>query len=383
VKFTEEGEVAINVEPESRTEDSVLLHFAVTDTGIGIPRDKQQYIFESFTQADGSTTRKYGGTGLGLAISSRLVSMMGGRIWVESEPGRGSAFHFTVPSGLVKVREAKPGSVSASATEALPVMPHTLDNEPRSLCILVAEDNLVNQTLAVRLLEKRGHKVAVAADGRQALEMLESQSFDLVIMDLQMPEMDGLEATAKIREREKGTGTHLPIIAMTAYAMKRDRDRCREAGMDGYLAKPIQPQELYAALESIVTGNARDSHISAAPGPSQKVLDKAALLDRVEGDQQLLRSVVGVFLADCPRMMEAVRTAVAERDVTRLEREAHNLKGATGNLGAGDAHHAAAVLESLAVEGELTSAEHAYRALEKELDRLKTALLLLCDEVPA
>jgi PAS domain S-box-containing protein len=383
VKFTERGEITVNVEPESRPGDSITLHFAVTDTGIGIPHDKQLSVFEPFTQADGSTTRKYGGTGLGLAICSRLVSMMGGRIWVESEPGCGSAFHFTVHFDVVKAREATPGSVPAIPTEVPPVAAHTRGKETRSLRILVAEDNQVNQALAVRLLEKRGHTVAVAADGRQALAMSENQSFDLVLMDVQMPELDGLEATAKIREREKRTGTHLPIIAMTAYAMKRDRDRCREAGMDGYLAKPIQPQELYAALETIVAGRASIAPVNDAPAFPENVWDKGALLGRVEGDPKLLRNIVEIFLAECPRMMEAIRTAMAEGDATRLHREAHNLKGATGNLGAGDARHAAAVLESLAVEGELASAEHAYRALEKELDRLKAALLSLCDEVPA
>jgi two-component system sensor histidine kinase/response regulator len=385
VKFTEKGEILVKVEEEQppgrAAPNSVCLHFTVKDTGLGIPADKQKKIFEAFSQADGSTTRKYGGTGLGLTICSRLVELMGGRIWVESEPGEGSTFHFTIrpalPDALVArpkplqpedLREVpvlvvddnftnrqllhtmlcrwgmKPTDVESgrAALEALEsarragqrfslvlldchmpemdgftvaeqirdnpdlagitlmmltsggspgdgarcrelgisayltkpirqaellegisrvlqkvpqtavplVTQHTLREDRNRVRILLAEDNLVNQTVAVRLLEKRGFTVVVAGNGRAALAALEQENgFDLVLMDVQMPELDGFETTAAIRAKERSTGAHIPIVAMTAHAMKDDQDRCLAAGMDGYLSKPIRVQELLAMVE--------------------------------------------------------------------------------------------------------------------------------------
>jgi len=382
IKFTEKGEVVVYVQTEWGTSEDIQLHFIVSDTGIGIPAGKQAAIFEAFTQADGSMSRTYGGTGLGLTISSRLVALMHGRIWVESELGKGSRFHFTVHFGLQKIParfvvprdpitlrdmrvlvvddnatnrqillkmltnwHTNPSAVESGAKaiialreaqglgriyplilldaqmpemdgfalaetikrnpdwksaaimmlssagqrgdakrcrelgvaayltkpvrqtelldailtalgtrpikEAVPalVTRHSLRETGNHLRILLAEDNAVNQVLAVRLLEKRGHTVAVAGNGKEALAALEKQSFDLVFMDVQMPEMDGLEATAAIREKEKASGHHLPIIAMTAHAMAGDRERCLEAGMDDYLTKPIRPQELSDLLK--------------------------------------------------------------------------------------------------------------------------------------
>jgi signal transduction histidine kinase/CheY-like chemotaxis protein len=383
LKFTESGEIVVNAGLESRQDDSLLLHFTVRDTGIGIPREKQAKIFEAFSQADGSTTRKYGGTGLGLTVSLRLAAMMGGRMWVESEPGHGSCFHFTARMDASKVaRSSHPAAgrlpdrarflvvddnetnrrilrgalgkfgadvlVAEDAQSALALMReradagqpvtllitdahmpemdgfslaelvggdpklaatpimmltsagqpadgercrklgisayltkpvnqaelreaiymlldrkpgespvdgliarHTIHQEPAAsgLKILLAEDNPVNQKLAVRMLEKRGHKVSVAANGREALAALDAEAFDLVLMDVQMPGMDGIEATAAVRQRERSTGKHLPIVAMTAHAMKGDDRRCLDAGMDGYLAKPIRSEELYALLD--------------------------------------------------------------------------------------------------------------------------------------
>jgi signal transduction histidine kinase/DNA-binding response OmpR family regulator len=385
IKFTDEGEVALKVQAEAPEGQDRLLRFTVSDTGIGIPKDKQESIFAPFSQADTSTTRKYGGTGLGLTISTRLVEMMGGKIWVESEVGRGSQFHFTARLGVADVKEIKVGSIAppetlrgvkvlvvddnrtnrrilegmlkrwamrstcvehgedalvqltgareagepygliltdmhmpkmdgftlierirqrpelstatimmltsaghrgdAARCQELGVAAYLLKpirqselreaiarvlgareqdgaiplitrfslqdaREPSAfLRVLLAEDNLVNQRLAVRLLEKRGHRVVVAGNGREALQALEKDSFDLVFMDVQMPEMDGLEATAAIRERETRSGLHQPIIALTAHAMKGDREKCLAGGMDGYLTKPIRPQELDDILE--------------------------------------------------------------------------------------------------------------------------------------
>jgi CheY-like chemotaxis protein len=247
VKFTAKGGVYLIVERDS-TEAGATLRFAVRDTGIGIPRDKQQLIFEAFRQADGSTTRKYGGTGLGLAISSRLVDLMGGKIHVESETGRGSTFFFTAHFGLAAVGA---GAKPTHSTSLKNMLEASLgDGAPAvNLRILLAEDNPVNQRLAKRLLERRGHSVELAASGREAIEWLERESFDLILMDLQMPDMDGLEATAMIREREKVRGGRTPIVALTAYTMKGDRERCLEAGMDNYINKPIDAVKFLEIVE--------------------------------------------------------------------------------------------------------------------------------------
>jgi signal transduction histidine kinase/DNA-binding response OmpR family regulator len=397
LKFTEAGEIALKADLESREGDALTLHVTVRDTGIGIPREKQAKIFEAFSQADGSTTRKYGGTGLGLTVSLRLVAMMGGRLWVESEPGHGSCFHFTLRMQVSKVaRSSKAaggrlpegsrflvvddnetnrrilrdilGKFGADVTvaehakgalarmreqadagqpvtllvtdahmpemdgfslaervkgdpklAATPIMMLTsagqrgdgarcrelgvsayltkpvsqselreaifmmLDRKPEespvdglitrhaiheklaaaSLKILVAEDNPVNRTLALKMLEKRGHKVTLAGNGIEAVAALQADTFDLVLMDIQMPEMDGFEATAAIRASERGTGRHQPIVALTAHAMKGDQERCRDAGMDGYLAKPIRPDDLTALLDGF------PGSLTGAKGPVQ------------------------------------------------------------------------------------------------------------------
>jgi len=252
IKFTAAGSVELMVSLESREGTDVVLHFAVRDTGIGIPADKQKLIFESFRQADGSTTRKYGGTGLGLAICSRLVEMMGGAIRVESEARRGSTFHFTARFGAGRPAEAPPtdaGSLQKLA-EAAGAPPPALDSS-LNLRVLLAEDNVVNQRLVKRLLEKRGHRVAVAASGREALDWLDREGFDLILMDVQMPDMDGLETTAVIREREKKTGGYTPIVALTAHSMKGDRERCLAAGMDNYINKPVEAAKLLELVESV------------------------------------------------------------------------------------------------------------------------------------
>ncbi len=241
IKFTNKGEVAVEVAVEESRENAVILHAVVRDTGVGIPPAKQEAIFEAFTQADSSVTRRYGGTGLGLTISSRLVEAMGGRIRVESAPGQGSRFHFTVQLGLA----AEPAAGATGAPSVVPEQSAVARLAgPRALRILVAEDNAINQQLARRLLEKRGHSVVVVENGREALSTLEREDFDLILMDVQMPEMDGFEATIEIRRREKAGGRHHVIVAMTANAMKGDRERCLDCGMDDYIAKPIRQPAL-------------------------------------------------------------------------------------------------------------------------------------------
>ncbi|MBD3237632.1 MAG: response regulator [Candidatus Eisenbacteria bacterium] len=255
IKFTDHGFVRLHVLRESQDDESVLLHFAVSDTGIGVPADQQDQIFEAFSQGDPSTTRKFGGTGLGLAISSKLAQMMGGEIWVESPSpeatghtgGPGSIFHMTARFALPQVHVQTEPSDAATRESAGPS-----DAEPAGLAILLAEDNPVNQQVAKRMLEKRGHRVEVADNGRKAFDRLAEQPFDAVLMDVHMPEMDGLEATRAIRERDHANGTHTPIVAMTASAARVDRDRCLRAGMDEFLSKPIRADELHAVIERVV-----------------------------------------------------------------------------------------------------------------------------------
>jgi PAS domain S-box-containing protein len=244
VKFTDWGRVELRIDSTPTGPDHLHLGIAVIDTGIGIGPDKQGVIFESFRQADSSTTRQYGGTGLGLTISARLIALMGGKITVESAPGQGSTFRFTIPC---RVAPADSVPVRSPAISAPPA------RQSRKLRILLAEDNPVNQRLAQRLLENRGHSVSIAGDGRQALEAAaqEADPFDLILMDVQMPTMDGLEATRAIRQLEAPERNSVPIVAMTAFAMKGDRERCLAAGMNAHLTKPIDPAELCGTIERL------------------------------------------------------------------------------------------------------------------------------------
>ena len=241
VKFTPKGRVSVSVTRHEGATGSLMLHFAIQDTGIGIHPGKVNSIFEAFHQLDGSTSRKYGGTGLGLAISQKLVGIMGGRMWVNSTAGEGSEFHFTTRCRTAETApdavEPTPGPDAAQAAA--------------ELHILVAEDNLINQRLAQRTLEKAGHSVVIANNGLRALECLAAGRFDVVLMDVQMPEMDGFEAVRQIRETERTSGRHQPVIAMTAHALLGVRERCLEAGMDGYLAKPFDPKQLRELLVNL------------------------------------------------------------------------------------------------------------------------------------
>ena len=244
LKFTDQGSVTVTVrlDNESRAERRAMLRFTVADTGIGIPADRREAIFEAFSQADGSTTRKYGGTGLGLTISRRLVELAGGKLWLDTTVPRGSTFHFTLP---VDIAER-----GGSAEAAMPVGAKPATAAP-TLRVLIAEDNVVNQRLAVRLLEKMGHTVRLVSTGREALKATEDERFDVAFIDVQMPEMDGFEVTAQVRQREQ-PGGRLPIIAMTAHAMVGDRERCLQAGMDGYVAKPIDAESLAAEIRRVM-----------------------------------------------------------------------------------------------------------------------------------
>jgi CheY-like chemotaxis protein len=244
VKFTDRGEIVVQV---AKLPDDAL-QFSVRDTGVGIPTKKQKLIFEAFVQADNSTTRHYGGTGLGLTIASQLVALMKGRIWLQSESGKGSTFSFTGHFGIAEAKNPQP-----TAEDTKPKLRDLGKLKVKSLHILVVDDNPINSRLAKILVEKQGHTAVVAASGSHALRALAQESFDLALMDVQMPEMDGFEATQAIREGERGTLKHLPIIAMTAHAMSGDRERCLAAGMDAYVTKPVDRRKLFTAIAELFT----------------------------------------------------------------------------------------------------------------------------------
>jgi two-component system sensor kinase len=501
IKFTEAGEVVVDVAVDARSDAVVVLRFTVSDTGIGIPIDKLDTIFDAFSQADTSTTRRYGGTGLGLAITTQLAGLMGGRAWAESELGKGSKFHFTARFGLQQEPVALPrdpdmlrdvpilvvddnatnrrifeamllswdmrptvvdgagparAAMLAAADRGEPydlvlldaMMPdvdgYTLaglitDDPLLSGCpiimlssagaledasrrqelgivrclikpvkqsdlrdailsvlgpadtreiapvasasivrprrILLAEDGLVNQQVARRLLEVRGHRVVLANNGKEALEALEREAFDLVLMDVQMPEMDGFSATAAIRARERETGAHVPIIAMTAHAMRGDRERCLEAGMDGYLAKPIHSKALYETVEAIAPTTAP----LPAAGPAadetlDNVVDWNAALRRVGGRADLLDQIVKLFFTESDKLMSEIQDAIAARDTVKLRRVAHSLKGSADCFSATAAVQAALRLETMGRDTMLTDADDAFAVLERAIERLKLAL---------
>jgi signal transduction histidine kinase/CheY-like chemotaxis protein len=381
IKFTPRGEVAVTVERGeggapgggAPRDGPCALRFAVSDTGPGIPPDKQQRIFEPFTQADSSTARRYAGTGLGLTISARLVGLMGGRLGVESEVGRGSTFHFAIPLGL---HDGPVGdSARGGAAEVERPLPGQAAPGRRPLRILLAEDNLVNQKLAVHLLEGRGHTVVLAESGKEAVAAWEKLGPDLVLMDVQMPEMDGFEATARIRRAEREGGRRTPIIALTAHAMKGDRERCLEAGMDGYVTKPLRAAELFDAISRVVPpGPAPVPAPTAGRSLPAGAIDWADALERAGGDPELLRELVRLFLTEHPRWLAGLREALAAGSAATLRDAAHSLKGALGTLAAQAAFDAALRVEALGRQGSLLGAEETCALLEQELERLRPAL---------
>jgi PAS domain S-box-containing protein len=372
IKFTNEGKVSVHVRAESVAGSRVTLCFSIADTGIGIAPEKHRLIFEPFTQADGSTTRKYGGTGLGLSISSGLVELMDGRIWVESEAGKGSTFHFTISLELAATSESR---------RAVPPRSAAQDDAKRKMRILVAEDNSVNQRLAVRLLEREGHSVTIAGSGQEAVDVSGRDQFDLILMDVQMPRLDGLQATSRIRQRERGTGKRVPIVAMTAQAADSDRLRCLESGMDAYVTKPVCVPELMSMIESAVRGgnsmNADFTSEGSSVEAQLKQLDEALALSRVGGDADLLKEVIELFLDDYPATLDKIRSAVAAKDASALEHHAHSLKGSVSTFGANRAFEAAFALEKQGRQGDLAQAQDGLLQLENALEDLRPELVSL------
>jgi PAS domain S-box-containing protein len=505
IKFTDAGEVLLDVSLHNQDDEESVLHFSVQDTGIGIAEKDLDSIFEVFEQADASSTRRHGGTGLGLAISSRLVAHMGGRIQVESQVGKGSTFRFTArferprdeasaerafepawihglrvlvvddnatnrrileemlcnwqlrpsvapdvkqamellreagqaddPFGLILTDAHMPGqdgfllaeSVRADDTlgstivmmltsgdhpgdvvrcEKLGITSYLLKpvkqtelleaimialggrefeervdeaalaaspTKMRPLQILLAEDSLVNQKLATALLNKHGHVVTVVNNGREAMAAAESGQFDLVLMDVQMPEMDGLEATATIRAREKQSGRHLPIVAMTAHAMRGDRERCLRAGMDDYVSKPIRAKRLFDVIQSLLGETVREASPSQ-PQVAPTDFRWEAALKSMTGDLKLIRVVVEAVLSEAPRLVSEIHQAINNRDSARLRLAAHTLKGSVRYFGETKALEEAERLEVLGKNGDFTGADKTLLSLQSEVSRLVPAL---------
>ncbi|MCA9188651.1 MAG: response regulator, partial [Planctomycetales bacterium] len=531
IKFTDEGEVELLLRCRQES-NRVFLEFTVRDTGVGIAEADQPTVFEEFEQAHETANRRYGGTGLGLAICKRLVELMGGRIWIESTPGRGTSFHFTSIAELVTEespllaappyrleqrhilvvedsvvhRDAIEALLSHAGASVVPAgnvaqalhqlreMPnehalpdaivvdaylpdgdaHTLANslhddpelaaipvivlttaawrgdaeqsagivahvlkpvkeselletiaravgivpsaelslpgpaEPsagQSLRILLAEDNPVNQTLALGILAKDNHRVTVASTGPQALAQLEQQEFDVVLMDVQMPELNGIETTRRIRENEQTRGKRrVPIVAMTAYALEDDRQRCLDAGMDDYLSKPIRGEQLRQLLVEVTspaTDDKKASHRSRVPANQSEQIPDANEIDRpmpaerrdarslaptsnsqsesfdwshalrtVRHNEQLLRDVLHVFLEDTPRLMRELQSAIAERVPQRVRLHAHSLKGALLFLGPSTCQSLAKELEMRATDDDLSTADELYETLQREMKAL-------------
>jgi PAS domain S-box-containing protein len=367
VKFTHAGSVELMVGIRKQTQSGVTLLFAVKDTGIGIPENQQHSIFEPFVQGDGSTTRQYGGTGLGLSISRRIVESMGGILDLKSTAGSGSTFSFEITFAYGK----KTSNTFRTEAEQL-VQPAIIDLGGRR--ILLAEDNEINQRVMVRLLERRGSQVDIAEDGEQAVRMATEGDYHLAIMDIQMPKMDGLNATRAIRKFEGGSGRHLPIIALTAHAMAGDRERCLEAGMDDYLSKPVTPPQMDMAIAQLL--NIKDaSHASAvAPAASTEPFDLARALVYAGEDIKVVHEVVAMFRTIWPETFRRLETALAEGDLQTVQMLAHRFKGQAGLLAAGEVRNLSTAIEENARGAHLSALKVLVPQLKSALERLDKAL---------
>jgi CheY-like chemotaxis protein len=353
------------------------LLFVVTDTGIGMDPARASEVFEPFKQLDATTTRKRGGTGLGVSISEKLVEMMGGRLYVTSTPGEGSAFGF-----YINVEHGPEISLSEEDLFVENRETPDLPTPARSYHCLVAEDNAVNQKMVWKMLAFAGHSAEVASTGQEAVELAFTHSFDIILMDVQMPCMDGLEATAMIRELERGTDSRVPILAMTAHAMPGDKERCLRAGMDGYLSKPVRIGDLLRAVdhfggraESAFEQDALEPQVRDTGRKRMGELDYSAALARVGGDVELLQELAGMFLEEYPKLLEEIRLALAEEDVPKAGNAAHQLKGLLAQFGAETARLAAYAVEQPARQGDLAATRQNLQMLEEAMRRVHPDLL--------
>jgi CheY-like chemotaxis protein/HPt (histidine-containing phosphotransfer) domain-containing protein len=383
VKFTERGDICVRASLLEQTETNFLLRFTVRDTGIGISPEQQQKLFQKFAQADASTTRRYGGTGLGLAIAKDLTELMGGEIGVNSELGVGSEFWFTVR--LIKVTHCAcsahpdfvPVTAVASVSATLPMV------RRKGARILVVEDNVVNQEVALGILRNLGLHADAVGDGAEAVALLKTVPYDLVLMDMQMPEMDGLEATRIIRNPQSAVLNHrVPVIAMTANAMRGDRERCLEAGMNAYVSKPVSPHALAEALNAWLPSNApatQPDGPAGSPAPSEAevgipVFNRASLVARMMGDEALANNILTRFLQSTPQQIESLEQALKTGDAAMAKRIAHALKGAASNIGGERLQWAAFEMEQAAHAGDLKAAMDHLANLQKQFEALQEAI---------
>jgi signal transduction histidine kinase/HPt (histidine-containing phosphotransfer) domain-containing protein len=405
IKFTSAGEVVVQVRVLHRPESSASasepweLHFLVRDTGIGIPVEQLARLFKSFTQADASITRQYGGTGLGLAISRRLVELMGGRMWVESVPQKGSTFHFTLP--LPAAPEVSSASAHANRKAEIPnskLDPSFASRYP--LRVLLADDNIINQKVALRLLQQMGYRADLAANGLETMAALDRQPYDLIFMDVMMPEMGGLEATRLIRERQQQASrfpnykADIAVIAMTASAMEGDREKCLAAGMDDYIAKPVRLEEIRAIVErwaAVIGKNEAGANTSAGANlsptatpasrtssaillPQEEPVDMARLQEFTDGDKDNLRELVTLYLEQTEEQVKQLEEAVRADSANEVRRLAHSCAGASATCGMRRLVPLLRELERQGSEGQLTNAARLSDQVKEELGRISQFL---------
>lgn len=374
LKFTRTGGVTVtaglDAEAKSNPEGSIALRFAVCDTGPGIPADQLDRVFDAFSRGDDANRRPFEGAGLGATISREMVAAMGGELTVESRLGEGTTFVFTVRG------ESRLASSSSETGETRETATKYSAFVPGPLRILLVEDNFMNQKLVVNLLVPRGHAVDIASGGAEALERLTGETYDLVLMDIQMAGMDGLEVARRLRARESDRGPRVPVYALSARVLDDEREQCIAAGMDGFIPKPIRREELFRVLAGL--SPSRASSASSAPSPAEKngepPLDREGLLDIVGGMPRIARELVRLYRQNCPELMEKVRRAVEAADARGLKEAAHALKGMSLNLSAGPVAEASLRLERLGRSEDLIHAAREFQTLEKEVARLREEL---------
>ncbi|MBC7963244.1 MAG: response regulator, partial [Steroidobacteraceae bacterium] len=365
VKFTKQGAINVTLSSTSAEENQTTFQLCVSDTGIGMSAEVCRRIFQPFTQADSSTSRSYGGTGLGLAITSRLIEMMGGSVAVESCPGQGSTFTVGLPFGIGQESAEAPLSTAAVISEYAGT----------PLSILLAEDVPINQQLAIIVIEKMGHRVALASNGVEAVALFKDGRFDLVFMDMQMPEMDGLQATLAIRKLEIERGSRVPIIAMTANVSESDRQSCLEVGMDDFIPKPVRLQTIRAAISRHTAAGAQPTPAaveSAAPTAPEAVhFNRSDLLERLGGRAELVPKFLGMFTTSVAETLLRLKSAVDCSNADEIHRQAHTIKGAAANIAAPRIRDQATLLDEMAKAGELDGILRQMELLEAEFEHFR------------